>query len=175
MDVQVLDIILGVPVLYGIVKGLQKGVIIEATGLIALIIGIYIAVKFSDLTASWLNSNIELDSQFVPAISYALTFLGVCFGIFSLGKVVDKMVNVVMLGWLNRLAGALFGGAKMLLILSGLILLVEGFDQDFHFFPQHIKEASILYMPIKETAGIIIPAVQKSPLFKEIMDLIQTL
>ena len=167
-----IDIVLGIPILYGMIKGLQKGVIIEITGLLALLVGLYVSVKCSSFAANWLMENTEIQGKFIPALGYALTFVAVCFGVFALGKVLDKMVEVVMLGWLNKLLGAIFGGLKILVILSGLLLVVEGFDQDFHFFPDHLKQESLLYNPIKETAGMVVPAVKESPLFKEVMDLI---
>ena len=42
-----LDIAIAVPLLYGLVKGFSNGLIKEITGLVSLIIGIYVAVNFS--------------------------------------------------------------------------------------------------------------------------------
>jgi membrane protein required for colicin V production len=43
-----LDIILAIPLLWGLYKGVSKGIIKELASLVALIVGIYGAVHFAD-------------------------------------------------------------------------------------------------------------------------------
>ena len=42
-----LDIVIAIPLLYGLIKGFTNGLIKEITGLLGLIIGVYIALNFS--------------------------------------------------------------------------------------------------------------------------------
>ena len=42
-----LDIAIAAPILYGLIKGFSNGLIKEVTGLLSLIIGVYVAVNFS--------------------------------------------------------------------------------------------------------------------------------
>ena len=42
-----LDIIIVVPLLYGLIKGFSNGLIKEVTTLTALLVGVYVAIKFS--------------------------------------------------------------------------------------------------------------------------------
>ena len=42
-----LDIIIVVPLLYGFIKGLSNGLVNEVTSLLALFIGVYMAINFS--------------------------------------------------------------------------------------------------------------------------------
>ena len=49
----VIDIIIGALILYGVVKGLFKGLFVEVTSLLALLVGVYGAVHFSNYAASF--------------------------------------------------------------------------------------------------------------------------
>ena len=42
-----IDLILGGILLYGLIKGLWKGLFIELASLVSLLLGIYLAIKFS--------------------------------------------------------------------------------------------------------------------------------
>ena len=43
-----LDIIIAVPLLYGLIKGFSNGLVKEVTSLLALFIGVYVAINFSE-------------------------------------------------------------------------------------------------------------------------------
>jgi len=47
----VLDIILGALLLFGLVRGFMKGLFVEVASLVALIAGVYGAIHFSSFTA----------------------------------------------------------------------------------------------------------------------------
>ena len=53
------DIILAAPLLLGAFKGFKKGLIIELISLIALAVGIWGAVHFSDFAVQLLAENID--------------------------------------------------------------------------------------------------------------------
>ena len=53
----VIDIIIGALILYGVVKGLFKGLFVEVTSLLALLVGVYGAVHFSNYAAEILLNN----------------------------------------------------------------------------------------------------------------------
>ena len=50
----IIDIILGALILYGLIKGLSKGFFVEVTSLLALLVGVYGAVHFSNYAAEFL-------------------------------------------------------------------------------------------------------------------------
>ena len=50
-----LDIVIAIPLLYGLLKGFTNGLIKEITGLLGLIIGVYAAINFS----AYLHPTIE--------------------------------------------------------------------------------------------------------------------
>ena len=57
--------------------------------------------------------------------SLALTFLLVVVAVHLLAKVLEKVLDLVALGLLNKLAGAVFGLLKVGLILSFLMMMLN--------------------------------------------------
>ena len=67
MKIEYLDIILAIPLIWGAFMGFKKGLILELASIVALVLGIYGAVKFSDLTADYLNSYFEISSNWISS------------------------------------------------------------------------------------------------------------
>lgn len=147
-------------------KGFRKGLVFELVSIVALSLGIYGGLKFSDRTAEYLTSYV--DSEYLNIASFTVTFLVILLLIFAAGKVIEKIINLVALKLVNKLLGALFGIIKMVLILGVLITIVESYDSKLGFLPKDIKEESLLYSPLLNTANQILPEIEKNNLFQEI-------
>ena len=163
-----LDILLFIPLVIGAWRGFKKGFIIELFTLLALLVGIYAGIHFSDFMSDILKDNLGLKTKYLPAIAFTITFLAVGAMVFFGGKMLEKMIKVVALGPINKAAGAIFGLLKMLFILSALLAIVESIDEKNDFFPQDLKDNSLLYHPVKATAMNTIPALKESSLFNRI-------
>lgn len=122
---QTIDIIIIVLLALSAINGYSKGLVSELASLGALILGVYAAFYFSDVTADFLVTMFEFQSKYLNIIAFVLTLVLVMAVIVSLGKVVEKLVDVLFLGFFNRIAGALFGVLKGILILSLLIMLLN--------------------------------------------------
>ncbi len=156
-----LDLILGLFLLYFAYKGFSNGLIISIATLAGLILGFYAAAHFSEFTASWLQNDMGLKSSNIKLIAYIVTFVIVVVLIFLLGRFLTGVVKTVGLGIVNRLAGALFGIAKGLLIASFLFLLFARIDPHESLFKASSKKGSVLYKPVSAIAPAVIPLVQK--------------
>jgi membrane protein required for colicin V production len=147
-------------------KGFRKGLIFELVSIIALALGVYGGLKFSDRTAEYLTKYV--DSEYLNIASFTVTFLIILLLVFAAGKVIEKIVNLVALKLINKLLGAFFGIVKMALILGVLITIVESYDNKLGFLPQDIKEESMLYNPLLNTANQILPEIEKNNLFQKL-------
>jgi len=152
-----LDIVLAIPLLWFMYKGFRNGLIIELASLAALILGIFIALHFSFYAEDYLRENFEIAEKYLYIISFAITFVIVALSVFLVGKIIHKLVSIVALGFLNRLAGGIFGLLKAALVLSVILYFLNGFDTDSSILKQDVKEKSILYEPIKSIVPMIIP------------------
>jgi membrane protein required for colicin V production len=156
-----LDIILALFLFYFAFKGFTSGFIISIATLAGLILGFYAASHFSEFTASWLQHDMGLKSSNIKLIAYIVTFVIVVVLIFLLGRFMTGVVKTVGLSIVNRLAGALFGIAKGLLIASLLFLLFTRIDPSENLFTAEHKKGSVLYEPVSAIAPAVIPLVKK--------------
>jgi membrane protein required for colicin V production len=166
MKIEYLDIILAIPLIWGAFMGFKKGLILELASIVALVLGIYGAVKFSDLTADYLNSYFEISSNWIGLVSFLVTFIGIVICVSLLGKVIDKMLKLVALGFINRLLGLIFGLVKYAIILSFVIFFFENLNQKFQFIDQNLEEITFLYTPIKMIAEPIRPLLDEVSISK---------
>jgi membrane protein required for colicin V production len=148
-----LDIILSIPLLWGAIIGFKKGLILELASLVALILGIIGALKFSDLTATYLGEWMEIEQQWMGLISFLVTFIVIVFAVFMLAKIIDKALKIVALGMLNRILGMLFGILKYALILSFLLFFFDNINQRMEFTSTDYKTQSLLIGPLELIAS----------------------
>ena len=144
VEVNIMDLVFGGLIAYGGFKGFRKGVIVELTSLLALVLGIYGAIHFSGYVAEQLTSYIDWDKRYVDLASFGLTSVGIIFGVSLLGKMLTSLAKLVMLNGVNRMLGLLFGGLK-LAVFSGVILIfLMKANALFGFIPSEIIEQSLL-------------------------------
>jgi len=152
-----LDIILGLLLLYGFIRGLWNGFFVELASLISLLAGIYVAVVFSGLLESVIKAHVSWNAQWIGITAFALTFILVVVAISLLSKVLTKVAGFSGLGLFNKLMGGLFGIVKTVLILSVSIALLKISSS----FRNAKADESILFDPISDVAGIIYPSLEE--------------
>ena len=116
-----IDTLLAFLLVVAIYKGYTKGLIIAVFSLLALIIGLTAAVKFSEIVANYLGSSVNVSEKWLPFISFILVFLMVVFLIRLGAKMIEKTVQLAMMGWLNRLGGIVFYALIYIIALSILL------------------------------------------------------
>ncbi len=141
------DIILLLPLLYGAYKGFSKGLIIEIATLLGLVLGVFIAIKYSGYTEEFLRDFLNISSKYLSYIALGITFLVVVILIYLLGKMLTKLVDMVSLGLVNKLLGTVLGAAKYFVILCVILLIADALDDKFHFMNEEVKKNSLLYNP----------------------------
>lgn len=162
------DVVLIVPILWGAYKGFTKGLIIEIASLVGLILGLYLGVNFSSITATYISQYIDVNSKMLPIVAFAVTFIGVVILTFIIGKIIEKVVNFVALKLVNKIAGACFGILKYVLIFSALLFVFDSIDKQFHIVPEDIKQESKLYPLIQPIVPTIIPQIKDLDLSEQI-------
>lgn len=160
-----LDIILVLPLIIGAWRGFKKGFIIEIFTLLALLVGLYAGIHFSDFLSDFLKNKMGFDSNYLPAISFTLIFLGIGAMVYFAGKALEKVITLVALSPLNKFAGLGFGVIKMLFFTSAILVILESYDEKNQFIPDDLKETSLLYHPVKQVSLTTIPALRHSNLF----------
>lgn len=152
-----LDLVFIILLLWAVYKGFTKGLISQLATLAALLLGIFGAIKFSDFTSDLLIKNFEISGQYLPIISFAVTFIVIVIGVHLVAKMVDKLIEAVALGIINRLLGVLFSVLKIAFIISIILVFINKLDNRYNFIPDETKEKSLLYEPLSGLAPMIFP------------------
>lgn len=156
-----LDIILALVLLIFAYKGFTQGFIIGVATLMGLVAGLWAAVHFSDYAAHILRDVIHFHTSHMALASFTFTFLAVLILIFLLGKLLTGIINLMALGLLNRLAGALFGIAKGCLILSAFFYILVSLDPKGNLLSHNQQRDSRLYKPIAGIFPALLPLVKE--------------
>ncbi len=155
----VLDIVLGSLLLFGLIRGLMKGLFVEVASIVALILGIYGAIHFSDFAASFLENRVDWDEKYINITAFAVTFIVIIVVIALAGKALTKLADFASLGVLNKLLGGVFGALKIGLILSVVLIIFNKMNSNIPLIEDHELEDSMLYKPVKSLAPIIFPSI----------------
>ena len=155
MSVNFLDIIILIPLFLWARQGYKKGLIISVASLAALVLGLYFAFFFSDYTAEKLTDHFTIDKEYLTLIAFLVTFVVVVIVVVLTGNLLQKFIDVLMLGFLNKAAGIVFGVLKGALYLSILIFLINYFDSGKNLIKQEYRDGSVLYKPVASFAPML--------------------
>lgn len=152
-----LDIIIAVPLLYGIIKGFTNGLINEVVSLLVLILGVYVAITFSENLAPKVIEVLGGYEEFATIIAFCCLFLVSAVSLKLLGKLMDKLTKALALGIVSRIFGGIFGGLKIVVILSFLLLFVK----EYKLIDKKMRKDSVLIQPLTSVSDFINPEIKK--------------
>ena len=143
-----IDFILIVFIALFVIGGYRKGIIVSLATIAALILGIYAAVHFSNFFNNILVKWFHPSATALPILSFTITFLLVVIGVIIVARLTEKFADVIGLGFLNRLGGAILGLAKGIILASILIFLLTYLDPQSKFITAKNKSESYSYTKI---------------------------
>ncbi len=133
----VLDIILGALLLFGLINGFIKGLFVEIASLLALILGVYGAIHFSNFAADLLQSRFDWSEKTINITAFAITFVAIVLVISLAGKALTKIADFAALGIINKLLGGVFGALKIGLILSVVLIVFDKMNRTLPFVDEY--------------------------------------
>jgi len=143
-------------------NGFRNGFIEEMARLISLVGGFILASKFHNLLIPFLQLYIEAESIQVT-LAYMGVFIVSAIIITIIARILQKFIELVLLGWVNRLLGLLLGLLKGFLITSLTIFIIQAFplklDKDYTI-RQKLETESMMYQicsHVKELVILTVP------------------
>lgn len=156
-----LDIILGALLAYSLYKGIQNGLFVEIASFVSLLLGIYLAIKFSSFMKEIIMKHVSWNPNTIQVTAFLLTFIIVVAGVYILAKFLTGIADFAYLGWINKLGGAFFRVLKTILILSIVIALFEKINYNHFIAKKETLDQSIFYNPVKKVAAFMYPSIEK--------------
>jgi membrane protein required for colicin V production len=154
-----LDIAICILLLIGLWKGYLNGFFVELTSLIALIAAIYGSIYFSNYAGDWLREQFSWEESYITIASFIVTFVVIIFVITYVGKLITKIVKTVQLSFINKLAGAAFGMAKMAFIASVILMFINTASGEYDLVPKETKESSLIYAHLEPIGPTLLPKI----------------
>jgi membrane protein required for colicin V production len=84
------------------------------------VLGIIFSLKYAGNLAINLQQMFGSNSQILFFASYVICFLIIVIFVHFVGKSLEKVIEIAALGFLNRLAGVVFGVVKTLFVFSAI-------------------------------------------------------
>jgi membrane protein required for colicin V production len=145
--VSYIDIIILLFLLYGAYRGFSRGLIVEVATLAGLVLGVYMAVRYSSYTENFLRDFLNFSSRYISYVALAVTFILVVILVYIVGKLLTKLVDIISLGLVNKLLGTALGVAKYFLIVCVLLLVTDALNEKFQFISEETRQKSLLFYP----------------------------
>jgi len=153
----ILDIVLLICFIPAIVDGISKGFVRQVISMASIVIGAWLAFKFSSVLCEWLCKYITLDAKVLNIISFGIIVILTILLLNLLGTLLTKVIKIATLGWLNRILGVIFALAKTALILGLIIMVFNGINDKFSIVkPEKFADARI-YSALRTFATNVFP------------------
>lgn len=146
----------------GALYGLIKGVLRQLGSLGGFVAGVIVSRLFGESFGRLLQEMFDLPAGVSRIIAYSLLFLVVYIVCVQLMRLIHHISRQVALGWLDRLAGALFGAVKYWVILSIVLNLVHIIDPKGKLIPEQVISASRFYGYTMQAAPTLFSIAQET-------------
>jgi membrane protein required for colicin V production len=158
-----IDLIYLILVISAIARGLKRGLIMTLFSFLGLLIGLAAALKLSVYVAAYLQNHTPITGKWLPVISFIIVFAIVVVLVKWIGKMIETAFEFAMLGWINRLGGALLSAGISTLVFSVLLFYADR----MHLISQKAETSSITYKMIAPLGPSVIEGLgQVIPFFK---------
>jgi len=147
-----LDIILIIPLLYGLVMGAKRGFVKEAVMLVAIAMGVFVAKLFSSPASLFLQEHLGASPRVARPLSYFVVMVVFVGGMYVLAWMLTKILKAMKLGTANRIFGAVLGTLKWVLILSVVLNFFAVIDRYVPIKSKESVQNSKLYAPIESAS-----------------------
>jgi membrane protein required for colicin V production len=155
------DIIVGALLAFSLYKGIKNGLFVEVASFISLLLGIYIAIKFSSFMKELIMKHVSWNPNTIQVTAFILTFILVVIGVYFLAKILTGIADFAFLGWANKLGGGFFRILKTILIMSIFIALFEKINFNETFAKKETLDKYYFYNPVKKVAAFVYPSIEK--------------
>jgi len=152
-----LDIILLLFFIPAIVRGISKGFVEQLVGIVSIVLGGWLAFKFSAPVAEWLSLHLSWESSALNILAFALIAVVIVLVLKLIGSLIVKALKELSLGFINRLLGVVFALLKTALIIGLVIYFFDIVNTKVNIVSAETLDASVVYTALKNAANVVFP------------------
>ncbi len=147
-----IDSLFYIIIVLAFIRGWRKGLIIAFISMICGLAGLAAAVKLSAVLATHMKSDLHMTGRWLPVIAFILVFILVILIITWFGKLLEKLIKLILLEWLNKLGGILLFVVLYLSVYSVMLF----YGTQTRFISKHAIENSHFYSVIAPLGPAVI-------------------
>ena len=121
-----IDIIVIVLLILAAFKGLRNGLILAIFSFLAFVIGLAAAIKLSAVAAGYIGSAVNVSQRWLPVLAFVVVFVIIVLLVKLGAKLIESAVSMMMLGWVNRIGGAIFYALLYIFVFSIVLFYADG-------------------------------------------------
>ena len=152
-----LDIILLCCFIPGIIRGISKGFLEQALALAGIVLSVWAAFRFSSLVCTWLKPYVDVSETTLNVISFALILIAISLLVLLVAKLLTKVAELAMLGWLDKILGLVFALAVNALVIGVFIILFDTVNAKFGLVKPEVLDGSIVYTSLRDLSYLVFP------------------
>jgi membrane protein required for colicin V production len=116
-----LDIVIVIVMIISVIGGIASGLIKSVFSLAGLIVGVVLAGRYYTGLADHLS--FISSEKTAGIVAFVIIFIIVIIVASILGAIITRIISDIMLGWVNRLGGAVFGFFMGALFLAAILAI----------------------------------------------------
>lgn len=157
-----IDIVLIALIVAAAIWGIYKGFMAQLVSILAVVIGVWGAAKLTPMVSDWAVGFLgaEDSAATVKIVAFILLTVLIIIICHYIGKLLEKVMNLTILGGLNKFLGAIFCMAKVALIFIVVASLVKNGLQAMNVETPEILKTSKAYEYLNTAAEQILPFVK---------------
>jgi membrane protein required for colicin V production len=121
----IIDVIFLILMILSIIKGFRKGFVVAVFSFVGILIGLAAAMKLSTVVAGWLKDGTHISASWLPFLSFIIVMIGVILLVRLGALFIQSAMELIMLGWLNKLSGIILFAALYTTLFSVLLFYTE--------------------------------------------------
>ena len=152
-----LDVLIVLPLLVGLVRGLMRGLVSEVITFAVVILGALGARWLAPALSGALLTLFAWPQGVCDVVAYTLIFLVIAIILSLLAKLLTRFLHAIHLGWINRLAGAVFGVCKYGIFVLIAVFVIDKTNSEYHYLDESpVVQSSVLYPKMVHLADAVL-------------------
>ena len=139
----VIDIVIVCFFLPALFFGIKNGMVKQLVALAVIYFGIVLSLRFATPVSQ--------------SVSFILVFFFFSLVLSLFGRIIEKIIKITLLGWLNKLLGVVMTFILTILLLSVVVYLVDSANNLLEFIPKEKLEESRFYPALLQLSQEVFP------------------
>ena len=152
MTLNIYDIIIAIILVWALISGYRKGIIVQACQLAGLLLGLWLGFRFCKVAGGWLGYE-----EISPVVAFAVLFLVTVLVAALIGRLTRSIAKVAGLGFLDRFVGIVLSVVKVGVLTSLAMGLFIRINNNLDLVDSQPIEDAVLVEPLQRLSDAVLP------------------